>query len=271
MNSGLTGTANATDRDLVVRMGDMLGKALQKVSNVENKQTKMDAEFAAMKEDVNILKRRSDETHLGESSRRRLNDGTAIDTSRNNEVSSAAAAGGTDRSGSARAGARGLFNMMGFGAAASGEGGNEVKDILKDLVQAGKLKNGQALCDTRLTRLDSKERARYVVTMKTVEDEWTAEEEALLRRSDLNADDNNALEQVYNDISTRIMQKMNDMEVEVGLREEKNRNVTKTQKASYVRVAIRYNNVQKKKKQMQQPPSLLSRVANVLSPRRSSR
>jgi hypothetical protein len=160
-------------------------------------------------------------------------------------------------------------SMLGlnFGASASGNSTatNEVKDILRELVEGGLLYDGTALPNTWLSRLDLKERSRYRRTMELVEQCWTPYQQELLRKKEHTDTEKSKLDDVYVDINTAILVKMNELE------ERRNpTNVPKRQKASYIRVGIRYGEyleAQKKKAQ----PSIFGIMANALSPGRSRR
>ena len=192
-----------------------------------------------------------------------------------NEASSTAAAGASgtvtssDRGGSEGAGfirtARSIVRRgLNFGATASGNSTatNEVKFILRELVEGGYLHDGTALPNTWLARLDGKERARYKRTMQLVELCWTEEQEQLMRKKEHNEEEKRKLDDLYVDINTAVLVKMHELEGKDGTK------IPSQVKASYIRLGIQYGKyLDDQNKKMQ--PSILSRMVQRLSPGRS--
>ena len=124
------------------------------------------------------------------------------------------------------------------------------------------MRDGTALPDTWLTRLDGKERARYKRTMQLVELCWTPEQELLMRKKEHTEQEKTKLNDTYVDINTAVLVKMQELEGKDGTR------IPSQMKASYIRLGIRYGKYldeQNKRKQ----PGILSRMVTALSPGRS--
>ena len=155
---------------------------------------------------------------------------------------------------------------LNFGASASGNSTatNEIKDILRELVEGGLLCDGAALPSTWLSRLDTKERSRYKRTMELVEQCWTPNQQELLRKKEHTEEEKSKLDDTYIDINTAILVKMNELEG------SRNPTDSSRQKASYIRIGIRYGKYLDDRNKKAQP-SMLSRMVTVMSPGRSRR
>lgn len=92
---------------------------------------------------------------------------------------------------------------------------------------------------------------------------WTPDQQEIMRKKERNEQEEKKLDDMYVDINTAVLVKMRELE-------GKDLNVGRREKASYLRVGIRYGEyleAQRKKKQ----PSVLSRMVHALSPGRRSR
>jgi len=99
--------------------------------------------------------------------------------------------------------------------------------------------------------------------MELVELCLTQQQQEFLRKKNYSDQEEKKLDDMYVDINTAVLVKMRELE-------GKGPNVSKREKASYIRVGIRYGNYLKDQ-QKQKQPGMLSRMANALSPSRSRR
>lgn len=279
-------SSDTTDRDLIVTMSDNIKELLRRVHGQEARLATVESNVSELKTLVGELergiKRSASTAGIGDDHgpRRRARNqastpSSTSETSRprststsasTRPTSNAAAENNTETPGLVRRATRMLGQSLNFGASASGNSTatNEVKDILRELVEGGLLCDGAALPNTWLSRLDKKERARYIRTMELVEQCWTPDQQELLRKKEHTDPEKSKLDDMYEDINTAVLVKMNEL--------EGHRNPTETsrQKASYIRVGIRYGkHLDDQNKRAQ--PSIFGRVVNVLSPGRSRR
>lgn len=269
--------SDTTDRDLIVATNNGVKELLRMCHGQEARLKTMEEEVAGLRATISEwerrgIKRAASAASIGSDDGSSRGSGRSS-RQRRDEASSTSAAdanGATDAASSDRG--TGIFSTarrmvrqgLNFGATASGNSTatNEVKCILRELVEGGYLCDGAALPNTWLTRLERKERARYQRTMQLVELCLTPEQEQLLRKKEHTTAEKTKLEDLYVDVNQAVLVKMQELEGKDGTK------ISAQVKASYIRLGIRYGKYLDDQDKRTQP-GIFSRMANVLSPGRS--